>query len=143
MKVSPEIAKKIWIPILVQLRHERTSYDYRSALEVSRGVRRGYKAEDMLEELQFALNDLEKEDMVHVTKGGAPISRYFGITFENEPFSFTSKFDKEIEEANKQREKSIARQNAWEHWLRPTLVGLASGVIGGVIAWLITERLLK
>jgi hypothetical protein len=143
MKVSPAVAKQIWVPILVQLRREREDYDYRAALEVSRGIRRGYTAGDMLEELEFVVKALETDGLVQPIKQPPQQTMYFGISFPNVQFYFAEKFDREIDIANEVAERRARRQRRWENWIRPFLVSLLGGAIGGVGTWLMIEKALR
>ena len=143
VKIAPELAKQIWIPILIRLRQERNNYHYRAALEMSRGIRRGYTAQDMLEELQFVLKFLEKDGLVQFIKQPPQQITYFGISFQNSQFYFTEQFDREVKTATESNERQFKRRGTWEKWLRPFLVSLVGGAIGGVCTWLIIERLIK
>ena len=143
MKVTEDIAQHIWVPILIRLRHERTEYDYRAALEVSGGIRRGHSAQDMLDELRSVLTRLESEGLVQPIKRPPQQTTYFGINFENPAFYFTDKFDEEVRAETTRQEKQLIRERIWHHWVRPSLIGFVSGAIGGVVAWMIIEKLLK
>lgn len=139
MKTTLDVARKIWAPNLIRLRQERSEYNYRSALEISGRIRVGHSADDMLEELVSVLDSLELEGLIQRIKRPASTTKFFGINFENRSFYFTDKFDQEVTAAATRQAKQAGRQRIVEKWVRPALIGLVSGVVGGVAVWIIIE----
>jgi len=121
MKITKQRAIEIWGPILERLRNDRTEYNYKSVLEMSGGIRRGYSAEDMLEELKFVIENYEKRGLIQrMVSKNIKHSRCFGIDFEDSDFYFTDNYTinlrKNIEKIDKKRKVQYLISLIKKHW---------------------------